>query len=178
MNGGGREIIVGTPVGALRVAARNGAITRVSWSDGSAPAAGAPAECVLMEARAQIEAWFAGALDRFSLPLAPGGTAFQRRVWRALAAIPCGETRTYGEIAAATNSVARAVGGACGANPIPVIVPCHRVVAAGGGLGGWSGGGGLETKRRLIAFEAARAARGPSIFDPQPANSATGENRR
>lgn len=178
MSGG--EIVVGTPVGALRVAARNGAIIRVSWPDESAPPADAPApaEGVLMEARAQIEAWFAGAIDRFSLPLAPGGTGFQRRVWRALTAIPHGETRTYGEIAAATNSVARAVGGACGANPIPVIVPCHRVVAAGGGLGGWSGGGGLETKRRLIAFEAARAARGSSIFDSQPTHPATGENRR
>lgn len=176
MSGGG-AIVVETPVGALRVAAGDGAVTRVSWSDGPAPPAdaSAPAEGVLMEARAQIEAWFAGAIDRFSLPLAPGGTEFQRRVWRALAAIPRGETRTYGEIAAATNSAARAVGGACGANPIPVIVPCHRVVAAGGGLGGWSGGGGLETKRRLLAFE---AARGFSIFDPQPANPPTGENRR
>lgn len=167
MSGDARAIIVATPVGALRVAARNGAITRISWRGGSAPAAGGRAcEGVLAEARAQLKAWFAGAIDRFSLPLAPEGTEFQRRVWRALAAIPYGETRTYGEIAAAAHSIARAVGGACGANPIPIVVPCHRVVSAGGRLGGWSGGGGLETKRRLLAFEAGQAARRPRPTDP------------
>ena len=167
MSGDTRAIIVETPVGALRVAARNGAITRISWRDGPAPAAESRVGAgVLDEARAQLEAWFAGAIDRFSLPLAPGGTEFQRRVWRALAAIPYGETRTYGEIAAAAHSVARAVGGACGANPIPIVVPCHRVVSAGGRLGGWSGGGGLETKRRLLAFEAGQAARRPRPTDP------------
>ena len=167
MSGDARAIFVETPVGALRVAARNDAITCISWRDGPAPAAeGRARDGVLDEARAQLEAWFAGAIDRFSLPLAPGGTEFQRRVWRALAAIPYGETRTYGEIAVAAHSVARAVGGACGANPIPIVVPCHRVVSAGGRLGGWSGGGGLETKRRLLAFEAGQAARRPRPTDP------------
>ena len=81
------------------------------------------------------------------------GTDFQRDVWKALRAIPYGEVRTYGQIAAALGrpNAARAVGAACGANPVPVIVPCHRVVAAGGGLGGFSGG--LHWKKRLLHLE-------------------------
>jgi methylated-DNA-[protein]-cysteine S-methyltransferase len=81
------------------------------------------------------------------------GTAFQQNVWKAMLAIPFGQTRTYGQIAAAVGKpgAARAVGGACHANPLPVLVPCHRVVAAGGKLGGF--GGGLELKKRLLALE-------------------------
>ncbi len=92
----------------------------------------------------------------FGLPLKPSGTIFQRRVWQQIAAIPCGITRTYGEVARSLSNAPRAVGQACGANPFPLVVPCHRVVAAGGGLGGFSRHGGgflLDVKRWLLAHE-------------------------
>lgn len=89
------------------------------------------------------------------VPLAPRGTAFQRRVWDALLAIPYGETRTYGELAAALGSSARAVGSAVGKNPVSVIIPCHRVLGAGGSLTGYAGG--LDRKRALLALERAHA---------------------
>ena len=90
------------------------------------------------------------------MPLRPSGTAFQRRVWEQISAIPNHQTRTYGELAIALRNAPRAVGQACGANPFPLIVPCHRVIAAGGGLGGFSrqrGGFLLDIKRWLLAHE-------------------------
>jgi methylated-DNA-[protein]-cysteine S-methyltransferase len=92
----------------------------------------------------------------FGLPLKPSGTIFQRRVWQQIAAIPCGITRTYGEVAKSLSNAPRAVGQACGANPFPLVVPCHRVIATGGGLGGFSRHGGgflLDVKRWLLAHE-------------------------
>ena len=92
----------------------------------------------------------------FGLPLKPSGTPFQRRVWEQIAAIPCGRTHTYGELAKHLSNAPRAVGQACGANPYPLVVPCHRVVAAGGGLGGFNRQGGgflLEVKRWLLRHE-------------------------
>lgn len=92
----------------------------------------------------------------FGLPLKPSGTTFQRRVWEQIAAIPCGRTHTYGELAKNLSNAPRAVGQACGANPFPIVVPCHRVVASDGGLGGFArnrGGFLLETKRWLLAHE-------------------------
>src|SRR5690606_13127856 len=83
------------------------------------------------------------------------GTDFERRVWRAMIAIPQGRTQTYGEVARMLGSTPRAVGGACGANPIPLVIPCHRIVGAGGALGGYSGGRGAETKRFLLELEGA-----------------------
>ena len=88
------------------------------------------------------------------MPLAPAGSGFRQRVWQAMQAIPVGETRSYGALARALGSAPRAVGGACGANPIPILIPCHRVVA-GGGLGGYSGGAGLATKIALLKLEGA-----------------------
>ncbi|MBI3525251.1 MAG: methylated-DNA--[protein]-cysteine S-methyltransferase [Betaproteobacteria bacterium] len=111
------------------------------------------------EAVRQLRAYLQDRRFEFGLPLAPAGTLFQRRVWEGIAAIPSGETRTYGEVAQAIRSGARAVGNACGANPYPVVVPCHRVVASGGGLGGFGrerGGGQLEIKRWLLAHEGVR----------------------
>lgn len=102
----------------------------------------------------QLDAWFAGEITEFDLPLAPAGDGFQTKVWNALLAIPYGETRTYGEIARAvgeTAAASRAVGVACGQNPLPVVIPCHRVVGAGGALTGF--GGGLPTKRFLLDLE-------------------------
>ena len=144
------DIRVDTPVGRLRVSAGGGAIVGVAWC--SATTADGGRDPLLDEAARQIAAYFAGRLQSFSLPLAPQGTPFRKRVWEALGAIPYRETRTYGEVAAGLGSVARAVGGACGANPIPLLIPCHRVTAAGGKPGGWSGGPGA--KHALLALEA------------------------
>ncbi|MGJ7456467.1 methylated-DNA--[protein]-cysteine S-methyltransferase [Halomonas sp. RA08-2] len=106
----------------------------------------------LAEARDQLLAYLAGRRRSFNLALAPGGSDFQRQVWAALLRIPWGETRTYGELARrlGREGAARAIGTANGANPLPLLIPCHRVVAAGG-LGGYSGG--LALKRRLLELE-------------------------
>ncbi|WP_367046313.1 methylated-DNA--[protein]-cysteine S-methyltransferase [Streptomyces sp. Je 1-332] len=103
----------------------------------------------------QLEAYFAGELTQFDLPMRLDGTPFQRTVWQQLQLIPYGETRTYGELAAVLGkpNASRAVGLANGKNPIGVIVPCHRVIGAGGSLTGY--GGGLDRKQRLLAFEGA-----------------------
>jgi methylated-DNA-[protein]-cysteine S-methyltransferase len=106
-------------------------------------------------AAVQLAEWFAGEREHFDLPLAPAGTTFQRRVWAALVAVPYGETATYGDIAAAIGqpTATRAVGAANGRNPIPLIIPCHRVIGSDGSLTGYSGGGGIETKRHLLDLE-------------------------
>jgi methylated-DNA-[protein]-cysteine S-methyltransferase len=109
---------------------------------------------LLGEAARQLDAYFAGRLTRFDLALAPTGSPFEQLVWTAMRAIPYGETRCYGELAAAVGSAPRAVGRACGRNPIPIVIPCHRVLARTG-LGGYSGAGGLTTKRRLLMLEGA-----------------------
>ena len=115
---------------------------------------------VLLAARCWLDAYFAGERPGVAdVPLAPRGTAFQRRVWDALLAIPYGETRTYGELAAELGSSPRAVGAAVGRNPVSVIVPCHRVLGADGSLTGYAGG--LELKRELLALERAHALERP-----------------
>jgi O-6-methylguanine DNA methyltransferase len=112
---------------------------------------------IATEAERQLRAYFAGQLRRFELPLDMRGTEFQLRVWRELENIPYGETRSYTQIAAAINApqAVRAVGAANGANPIPIIVPCHRVIGSSGKLVGY--GGGLPLKKRLLALEGALA---------------------
>lgn len=109
-----------------------------------------------VEARAQLTAYFAGELRTFKLDLTPAGTPFQLAVWQALTAIPYGATLSYGELARRIDrpSASRAVGAANGANPIPIIVPCHRVIGASGALTGF--GGGIDTKRWLLAHETGR----------------------
>ncbi len=109
------------------------------------------------ELRRQVDEYAAGERRRFDLPV-DVPDSFTGRVMEAMAAIPYGETRTYGELAAELGSAARAVGGGCGRNPVPVVVPCHRVVRADGGLGGFSAPGGVALKRRLLDHEAAVAA--------------------
>jgi methylated-DNA-[protein]-cysteine S-methyltransferase len=103
-------------------------------------------------ARKQVEAWFSGRRRDFSIELSPRGTPFQRRVWDALRRIPFGQTRSYGDVARMVGSSPRAVGGANAANPICLIVPCHRVVGSDGSLTGYAFGEGI--KRRLLEFEA------------------------
>jgi methylated-DNA-[protein]-cysteine S-methyltransferase len=108
---------------------------------------------LLLEAGNQLAAYFAGKLREFHLPLEMAGTDFQLRVWNRLLQIPYGETRSYGELARAlgTPAAVRAVGAANGANPIAIVVPCHRVIGSNGALTGY--GGGLPLKRRLLELE-------------------------
>jgi methylated-DNA-[protein]-cysteine S-methyltransferase len=138
-----------SPLGELTVFEQDGRIVALDWGRGAGPQS---ATRVLAEAKRQLDAYFDDPSAGFDLPLAPAGTPFQRRVWEAMRAIPPGRTQRYGEIATRLGSSARAVGGACGANPIPIIIPCHRVVGAAS-LGGYSGGEGEDTKRHLLAFE-------------------------
>jgi methylated-DNA-[protein]-cysteine S-methyltransferase len=143
-----------TPIGPLLLSAEHGRLSGVAFS---ASAEARSTEPVLLEAEAQLDAYFAGELECFELPLALRGTEFQRSVWEALREIPYGSTTTYSELAAAIGrpSACRAVGAANGRNPLAVIVPCHRVIGAAGALTGY--GGGLGRKRLLLALEAAKA---------------------
>ncbi len=143
------QLSIDSPVGPLTLTEQDGAVVEIGWGRG-----GGNGSALLAEAARQLEAYFAGALTAFDLPLRPAGSPFERRVWAAMQQIPYGETRRYGELAAALGSAPRAVGGACGRNPIPVVIPCHRVLAKTG-LGGYSGRGGLDTKRALLALEGA-----------------------
>jgi len=119
----------------------------------------APKAPLAREAVRQLRAWLKDPGFEFGLPLAPAGTHFQRRVWEQICAIPAGQTKSYGEVAAAIHSGPRAVGNACGANPYPIVVPCHRVVGANQGLGGFArqrGGFLLDIKKWLLQHEHAR----------------------
>jgi methylated-DNA-[protein]-cysteine S-methyltransferase len=107
---------------------------------------------LLIRAKAALEVYFDGEPLDTTLPLAPAGSAYRRKIWAALRAIPAGETRTYAQIARIAGGSARSVGGANAANPIPIFIPCHRVLASNG-IGGYSGGEGLATKRALLALE-------------------------
>ena len=144
-------LTVPSPVGPLTLFTDGTAITRVSFADRGSDSD----HPLLQEAATQLADYFAGRRQDFDLPFDTSGNDFQSRVCRAMSAIPQGQTRTYGEIANDLDSSARAVGRACGANPIPVLVPCHRVLAANGGLGGYSGAGGLKTKLFLLKHERA-----------------------
>lgn len=144
---------VTSPVGRLALEADGGALTGVRWASASEPTRDEGSHPVLKEATRQLERYFARKLTRFDLPLAARGTDFQKSVWKMMCEIPYGETATYGGMAIALNSGPRAIGMACGRNPIPIIVPCHRVMGSGGKEGGFSGGQGLPTKRELLALE-------------------------
>ncbi len=154
-------ITMPSPLGLLRLHADAGALTAVQLPGEDAPpaiagdeAADGAGEPILRDAARQLAEYFAGERREFALPLAPRGTEFQQRVWRALIAIPFGATRSYGEQARAIGrpSASRAVGAANGQNPIAIIVPCHRVIGASGALTGYAGG--LAAKRWLLAHEA------------------------
>ena len=128
----------------------DGAITAVRWQK-TAAVAETP---LLRQAVAELDGYFAGEVTAFTVPLAPKGSAFQRAVCDAISAIPFGYTRTYGEIAKDLGQSAQSVGQACGGNPIPILIPCHRVMGAKG-LTGFSGAGGVETKVALLKHEGA-----------------------
>jgi methylated-DNA-[protein]-cysteine S-methyltransferase len=142
-------ISVASPIGQLTLVEESSSIVSLDW-DTTKDEEETP---LLARARTQLADYFAGRRHGFDLPLSPLGTDFQRKVWRALERIPYGETLTYGALAQRLGSAPRAIGGACGANPIPIIIPCHRVIAATGALAGYSGMGGTATKRRLLDLE-------------------------
>ena len=143
-----------SPIGTLTVFAIDNALTVLKW--GQAPTCDTEPVRILSDAREQLNAYFAGKRERFILNIAPIGSSFALSVWQTMNAIPYGETQTYGDIAAKLNSSARAVGVACARNPIPIIVPCHRVLGSGGRMTGYSGRGGIETKAKLLHLEGAR----------------------
>jgi methylated-DNA-[protein]-cysteine S-methyltransferase len=147
------SLSISSPVGKLVLDEDEGAIVAIRWSD-QPSGNGSP---LLAEAARQLDAYFAGKLSEFDLPLRPAGSDFENRVWVAMQDIPYGETRCYGDLAAATHSAPRAVGRACGKNPIPIVIPCHRVLGKGW-LGGYSGSGGLKTKQTLLTLEGALSA--------------------
>ncbi len=145
--------ILESPIGRLRLVSDGAALTAIDFHARGPAAAGHPADPVLRETARQLEAYFDRRLRAFDLPLAPHGTPFRRAVWEALLGVPYGTTTSYGEIARRIGkpSAVRAVGAANGANPIPVVIPCHRVVGSDGSLTGY--GGGLPIKEQLLALE-------------------------
>ena len=147
--------ILETPIGALRLVSDGRHLVAIEF-EGSHAVDTSDRELedsVLQACATQLREYFAGRRTRFDLPLAPRGTDFQRAVWSALEGIPYGELRSYGEIARAIGKprAVRAVGAANGRNPLPIVVPCHRVIGSDGSLTGFAGG--LEIKRRLLALE-------------------------
>ena len=147
------QLSLHTPIGDLTVSEEDGHIVAVDWGWGRDQT---PTP-LLVETRTRLHAYFDGELTSFDLPLAPSGTAYQLRVWTSLRDIPTGETRSYAELARLAGGSPRSVGMANGANPIPIIIPCHRVVGING-PGGYSGGDGLSTKLFLLDLEGASAA--------------------
>ncbi len=149
------QITLDTPLGPLSLRGDARVITAVDWDDGATVGAVGSRHPLAHRAAEHLAAWFADPSMPLDLPLAPAATPYQQRVRTALLAIPAGETRTYGELAAELDSAPRAVGTACAANPLLILVPCHRVVARQG-LGGYRGGApdrALERKRWLLAYE-------------------------
>lgn len=150
------QAIVAAPGFSIGVRCDESEVSAISYLEPCAEQA--PANALAAEVVRQLRAYLADPACRFELPLRPAGTAFQRRVWQQIATIPNRQTRTYGDLARALHNAPRAVGQACGANPYPLLVPCHRVVASGGGLGGFArsrGGFLLDVKRWLLGHEAA-----------------------
>ena len=142
------QISMHAPIGDLTISAEDNVVVSLDWGWAQEQ----NTNTLLQDAKSQLNGYFDGLRKNFDLPLEPLGTKFQQRVWSMMEQIPYGKTITYGEIAKALSSSARAVGTACGANPIPVIIPCHRVVAAND-MGGYSGDGGVKTKRALLHLE-------------------------
>ena len=171
-----------SPLGRMVIEADGLGLRALRWGDGAAAADTATPDVeqavpLLVEAREQVLAYLNRRLRRFSLPLAPRGTRFQRTVWGFIHEIPFGCMLRYGELAELVRSGPRAAARACAANPLPLIIPCHRVVGGTLGVGGYSAPGGLATKRFLLHLEGGARARGPvvqldlvhRVDDPAPA---------
>jgi len=145
---------VDTPVGEMWLVQDGDALTELKLPGDAAPEGEAMETPLLREAASQLNEYFAGRRAAFDLPLAPEGTEFRRTVWAALMNIPAGSTASYGDVARAIGkpNASRAVGSANHFNPLPVFIPCHRVIGSGGALVGY--GGGLDLKQKLLALEA------------------------
>lgn len=151
-----------SPVGRLELSGDGEhVVALVIEQEGSLPRDAEPErpDAVLDAASRQLEEYFAGVRTVFELPLAPAGTPFQRAVWEELSRVPHGETTTYGALGSAVGrpTAGRAVGGAIGANPLPILVGCHRVLSSDGRITGYTGGDGVATKRMLLALEGVTA---------------------
>lgn len=146
------QLSMHSPVGDITISEEDGAVVSLDWGW----AMSNKPTSLLRRAERQLNSYFDGKLEEFDLPLNPAGTGFQKRVWKLMTKIPYGRTWSYGDIAEKLRSAPRAVGGACGANHIPIIIPCHRVLAANGKMGGYSGDGGLDTKTALLRLEGAK----------------------
>ncbi len=151
--------VIDSPIGELRIVENGGSITAIEFTP-FGPGVGRPLGArddqhpVLADAARQLAAYFDRDLKEFDLPLAPAGTVFQRRVWDVLLGVGFGETASYGQVAqrlGMTNAASRAVGLANGRNPIPIVIPCHRIIGANGTLTGYAGG--LERKQTLLSLE-------------------------
>jgi len=139
---------VNSPYGPLSVSEMDGAIVKIDWKKPDK----SQSSPLLEECSNQLAAYFAGDLENFDLPLRPRGDAFQKAVCQVMLEIPYGETTTYGTIAKQLDTYGQPVGKACGSNSIPIIIPCHRVLATDG-IGGYSGDGGIERKIELLKLE-------------------------
>ena len=149
------DAVIGSPLGRLGIQAQR-ALTSIDFVTNRTPLK-PPTAVLARKVCAQLRAYFVDPGYRFRLPLAPGGSEFRRQVWRELRRIPAGRVRRYGELAQRLGSAARAVGGACRANPIPIVIPCHRVIAVSGlgGFMGATGGRAMTIKRWLLRHERA-----------------------
>ena len=153
------HLFIESPVGSLVLHEIAGALAAIEWRRADSPPETGTTRRpspLLAAAAQQLDEYFAGRRRSFELPLAPKGSPFQKRVWAEMCRIPYGATARYGDLAETLGTAAQPIGQACGANPIPIVIPCHRVVAAGG-LGGFSGGAGLTSKRFLLRHEGALA---------------------
>ena len=161
--------IITSPVGILTLVTDNKSLVQIDWENpGSAAVKRNPENedknhPVLLQAAEELNEYFAGKRQSFTIDVDPEGTEFQKKVWKALLTIPFGKTKTYGEVAAliGNRDAVRAVGGAANKNPVPVIIPCHRVIGADGKLVGF--GGGLERKEFLLEIEGKK--RIPTLWD-------------
>ncbi len=145
------QLCMHSPLGDLTVTEEEGAIISLDW--GWVPSEWQSETPVLKQAIEQLNEYFDGDRLDFDLPLNPPGSEFQKAVCQAMVDIPGGSTKSYGEIARQIDGSAQAVGNACGLNPIPIIIPCHRVLAAGKEMGGFSAPGGVDTKKILLELE-------------------------
>jgi len=143
------ELIFNSPIGLLTLVETDSTITSLEWRKSRSN----QETTILLLAKKELAQYFGGELAEFTAPLDPSGTAFQRRVWKTIMGIPYGEQWTYSDIANILNTSPRAVGGACGRNPIPVIIPCHRVVGSNGALTGYTAADGIKTKSFLLEHE-------------------------
>ena len=165
------EIVESSPVGRLLLQSNGAAVTGLTWTRGRH--AKGSSDRVLAKAAAWLNDYFARRFRPVDFPVRAEGSEHQQRVWAALREIPLGAVATYGDVAREIGSAPRAVGTACGANPVTIVIPCHRVVGAAGSLGGYSGTGGLGTKRKLLQLEAAPLAARTPLFEGLEARRAT-----